>query len=135
MFLGSCLSCRCSTLPQFAVWQTREAWTKSDAVYSGTKGAIISFSKTPAREMARHKITVNVVCPGPTMTPLGSNLALEYAIMPVWPLFLVLRSQCHSREFEAVIRVGRAISCNSSDRANDRTVTLMFQGDELSRAC
>ena len=70
MFLGSCLSCRYSTLPQFAVWQTREAWTKSDAVYSGTKGAIISFSKTLAREMARNKITVNVVCPGPTMTPL-----------------------------------------------------------------
>ena len=104
------------------------------AVYSGTKGAIISFSKTLAREMARNKITVNVVCPDPTMTPLDSNFALEYAIMPVWPLFHVLRSQCHSREFEAVIRVGRAISCNSSDRANDRTVTLMFQGDELSRA-
>ena len=41
-----------------------------EAVYSGTKGAIISFSKTMAREMARNQVTVNVVCPGPTMTPL-----------------------------------------------------------------
>ncbi len=41
-----------------------------EAVYAGTKGAIIAFSKTLAREMARHKITVNVVCPGLTETPL-----------------------------------------------------------------
>lgn len=40
------------------------------AVYSGTKGAIIGFSKTLAREMARHHINVNVVCPGLTDTQL-----------------------------------------------------------------
>ncbi|HSB60908.1 MAG TPA: 3-oxoacyl-ACP reductase family protein [Vicinamibacteria bacterium] len=40
------------------------------AVYSGTKGAIIAFSKTLAREMARYKINVNVVSPGLTATPL-----------------------------------------------------------------
>jgi 2-hydroxycyclohexanecarboxyl-CoA dehydrogenase len=40
------------------------------AVYSGTKGAIIAFSKTLAREMARHRISVNVVCPGLTDTRL-----------------------------------------------------------------
>ena len=40
------------------------------AVYSGTKGAIIAFSKTLARELARHRINVNVVCPGLTDTRL-----------------------------------------------------------------
>jgi 2-hydroxycyclohexanecarboxyl-CoA dehydrogenase len=40
------------------------------AVYSGTKGAVIAFSKTLAREMARHKVNVNVVCPGLTDTQL-----------------------------------------------------------------
>ncbi len=40
------------------------------AVYSGTKGAIIAFSKTLARELARHHINVNVVCPGLTDTQL-----------------------------------------------------------------
>ena len=40
------------------------------AVYSGTKGAVIALSKTLAREMARHKINVNVVCPGLTETRL-----------------------------------------------------------------
>jgi len=38
-----------------------------EAVYSGTKGAIISFSKTVAKEMGRHGIRVNVVCPGTTV--------------------------------------------------------------------
>ena len=41
-----------------------------EAVYSGAKGAIIAFTKTIAREMARKGITANTVCPGPTATPL-----------------------------------------------------------------
>ncbi|MDO8432198.1 MAG: 3-oxoacyl-ACP reductase family protein [Candidatus Binatus sp.] len=41
-----------------------------EAVYSGAKSGLIGFSKTLAREMARHHINVNVVCPGPTGTPL-----------------------------------------------------------------
>ena len=41
-----------------------------EAVYAATKGAIIAFSKSLAREMARYKINVNVVCPGVTETPL-----------------------------------------------------------------
>ncbi|HEY6421145.1 MAG TPA: 3-oxoacyl-ACP reductase family protein [Candidatus Binataceae bacterium] len=41
-----------------------------EAVYSGCKAAIIGFSKTLARELARHHINVNVVCPGPTETAL-----------------------------------------------------------------
>jgi 2-hydroxycyclohexanecarboxyl-CoA dehydrogenase len=41
-----------------------------EAVYSGCKAAIIAFSKTLARELARNKINVNVLCPGPTETAL-----------------------------------------------------------------
>ena len=41
-----------------------------EAVYSGAKGGVISFTKTLAREMARKGVTANVVCPGPTDTPL-----------------------------------------------------------------
>jgi 2-hydroxycyclohexanecarboxyl-CoA dehydrogenase len=41
-----------------------------EAVYAGCKAAIIGFSKTLARELARNKINVNVVCPGPTDTAL-----------------------------------------------------------------
>jgi 2-hydroxycyclohexanecarboxyl-CoA dehydrogenase len=41
-----------------------------ESVYSGTKGGVIAFSKALAREMARHNVNVNCVCPGPTDTPL-----------------------------------------------------------------
>jgi 2-hydroxycyclohexanecarboxyl-CoA dehydrogenase len=41
-----------------------------EAVYAGAKGAVIAFSKALAREVARYKINVNVVCPGLTDTPL-----------------------------------------------------------------
>jgi 2-hydroxycyclohexanecarboxyl-CoA dehydrogenase len=41
-----------------------------EAVYAGAKGGVIAFSKTIAREVARYKINVNVVCPGLTETPL-----------------------------------------------------------------
>ena len=46
-----------------------------EAVYSGAKGGTIAFSKTLAREVARQGITVNVVCPGPTETPLLGEIA------------------------------------------------------------
>ena len=48
-----------------------------EAIYAGAKGAVISFSKSVAREVARYGITVNVVCPGPTDTPLIRSMADE----------------------------------------------------------
>ena len=49
--------------------------SSGEAVYSATKGGIVSFSKTLARELARHSITVNSVCPGPTETALLGQIA------------------------------------------------------------
>ena len=49
--------------------------SSGEAVYSGAKGGVIAFSKTLAREMARHAINVNCVCPGPTNTPMLQELA------------------------------------------------------------
>jgi 2-hydroxycyclohexanecarboxyl-CoA dehydrogenase len=46
-----------------------------EAVYSAAKAGVIGFSKTLARETARHGINVNVVCPGPTNTPLLNEIA------------------------------------------------------------
>ena len=45
-----------------------------EAVYAGTKAAIIAFSRTLAREHARDNIRFNVVCPGPTQTPLVEEM-------------------------------------------------------------
>ncbi len=41
-----------------------------ETIYAGAKGGVIALSKSLAREMARHRINVNCVCPGPTDTPL-----------------------------------------------------------------
>lgn len=48
-----------------------------ESIYAGAKGAVISFSKSVAREVAKHGVTVNVVCPGPTDTPLIREMADE----------------------------------------------------------
>lgn len=46
-----------------------------EVVYSASKGAVISFTRALAREMAAYKINVNCVCPGPTETPLFATLS------------------------------------------------------------
>lgn len=63
--------------------------SSGEAVYSAAKGGVIAFTKTIAREMARHKLNINCVAPGPADTPLfqeigsyndGIASALEKAI-------------------------------------------------------
>ncbi|KAA9022553.1 SDR family oxidoreductase [Niallia endozanthoxylica] len=63
--------------------------SSGEGVYSAAKGGIIAFTKTIAREMARYKINVNCISPGPSDTPLfqeigsyneGIATALEKAI-------------------------------------------------------
>ena len=51
-----------------------------EAIYSGTKGGLIAFTKTLAREFARHQITANTICPGITDTPLIGEIT---AINPI----------------------------------------------------
>jgi 2-hydroxycyclohexanecarboxyl-CoA dehydrogenase len=46
-----------------------------ESVYSGAKGGLIAFTKTIARESARHGVTANTVCPGPTDTPMLASMA------------------------------------------------------------
>ncbi len=51
--------------------------SSGEAVYAGTKGGVIAFTKTLARELAREDVTCNVVCPGPADTPLTRAMREE----------------------------------------------------------
>lgn len=44
--------------------------SSGESIYAGAKGGVIALTKSLAREMAKHQINVNCVCPGPTDTPL-----------------------------------------------------------------
>lgn len=44
--------------------------SSGQAVYSACKAGVIGLSKTLARELSRSGILLNVVCPGPTKTPM-----------------------------------------------------------------
>jgi 2-hydroxycyclohexanecarboxyl-CoA dehydrogenase len=44
--------------------------SSGETAYAAAKGGVIAFTKSLAREVARHQICVNCVCPGPTDTPM-----------------------------------------------------------------
>jgi len=44
-------------------------------VYSAAKAGVDGFTKSLAREVARYRINVNVICPGPTDTPMFNVLS------------------------------------------------------------
>jgi 2-hydroxycyclohexanecarboxyl-CoA dehydrogenase len=44
--------------------------SSGEAVYSASKGGVIAFTKSLARELGRDRINVNCVSPGPTDTPM-----------------------------------------------------------------
>jgi len=65
--------------------------SSGEAVYSAAKAGVIGFGRTLAREVARYGINVNVVCPGPTNTPLlqetvGGNEKLMASLKQAIPL-------------------------------------------------
>ena len=51
--------------------------SSGEGVYSACKGGMVAFSKTLARELARKNINVNVVCPGPSDTPILNDFVGE----------------------------------------------------------
>ncbi|HTD91375.1 MAG TPA: SDR family NAD(P)-dependent oxidoreductase [Burkholderiales bacterium] len=86
------------------------AGSGGEAVYAGSKGAVIAFTKSLARETARYKLNVNCVCPGPTDTPLLASIPEKQreALMRAIPF----------RRFAQPSDVADAILFFASDRAS-----------------
>jgi NAD(P)-dependent dehydrogenase (short-subunit alcohol dehydrogenase family) len=45
----------------------------SNAIYAGSKGAVIGMTRIAALQLARHDINVNAICPGTTVTALSRD--------------------------------------------------------------
>jgi 2-hydroxycyclohexanecarboxyl-CoA dehydrogenase len=73
-----------------------------EAFYSGTKGAVISFTKALARETARYGIKCNCVAPGPTDTPLFT-VAMEEKLREALVKAIPLRRMADPVEIANVI--------------------------------
>ncbi len=86
------------------------AGSGGEAVYAGSKGAVIAFTKSLARETARYKLNINCVCPGPTDTPLLASIPDKQreALMRAIPF----------RRFAQPSEVADAILFFASDRAS-----------------
>src|SRR5206468_7301595 len=66
-----------------------------ETVYAAAKGGLIAFTKSLAREMARYRLNVNCVCPGPTDTPLfqGQPERMREALTRVIPFRRIARPE------------------------------------------
>ena len=51
----------------------------SNAIYAGTKGAVIAMTKLAAHEFGPHGITVNAICPGVTETEIVQGIVARDA--------------------------------------------------------
>lgn len=48
-----------------------------EVAYATSKAALVGFTKSMAREVAEHNITVNAICPGYVLTPMVQNMAKQ----------------------------------------------------------
>ncbi len=46
----------------------------SNAIYAGSKGALVSLTKTAAQQLGKYNINVNSICPAPTYTDIVKKL-------------------------------------------------------------
>jgi 2-hydroxycyclohexanecarboxyl-CoA dehydrogenase len=97
-----------------------------ETVYSAAKGGLIAFTKSLARETARHGINVNCVCPGPTDTPLLAAVPEKHldAFKKAIPM----------RRFARPSEIADAVVFFASDRASYITGQVLSVSGGLTMA-
>ena len=100
--------------------------SSGEAVYAGAKGGVIAFTKSVAREAARHGITANAVCPGPTDTPLfrAQDERLQEALVRAIPMRRAARPE----------EIAHAITFFASDAAGYITGQVLSVSGGLTMA-
>jgi 2-hydroxycyclohexanecarboxyl-CoA dehydrogenase len=100
--------------------------SSGEAVYAGAKGGVIAFTKSVAREVARHGITANAVCPGPTDTPLfrAQGERLQEALVRAIPMRRVAQPE----------EIAQAIAFFASDAAGYITGQVLSVSGGLTMA-
>ena len=97
-----------------------------ETVYAGAKGGVIAFTKSLARELARHGVNVNCVCPGPTDTPLFHKHTekMQEALTRAIPLRRLARPE----------EVANAVAFFASDEASFITGQVLSVSGGLTMA-
>jgi 2-hydroxycyclohexanecarboxyl-CoA dehydrogenase len=94
--------------------------SKGETVYAAAKGGQMALTKSLARELAPYGICINVICPGPTRTPLfeqeeADNPKLMEKLVRAVPL----------RRIGEVEDIARAIAFLGSDASSYMTGQVM----------
>jgi len=97
-----------------------------ETVYSGAKGGLIAFTKSLARETARHGINVNCVCPGPTETPLLAAVPERH--------LEAFRKAIPMRRFAKPSEIADAVAFFASDSASYITGQVLSVSGGLTMA-
>ncbi|MEE8311162.1 MAG: SDR family oxidoreductase [Candidatus Binatia bacterium] len=77
--------------------------SSGEAVYAACKGGIVAFSKSVARELAKNGITLNVVSPGPTDTPLFASFDPTGKIAAALERAIPMRRLAQPADFPGII--------------------------------
>jgi 2-hydroxycyclohexanecarboxyl-CoA dehydrogenase len=77
--------------------------SSGESVYAACKGGIISFSKSVAREMAKSGITLNVVSPGPTDTPLFASFDASGKLAAALTRAIPMRRLAQPDDFPGIV--------------------------------
>ena len=78
--IGSMIARRKGAIVAFSSGLAHQGWPKASA-YAATKGALIAFAKSAAREVAEHRVRVNLIAPGVIDTPQyrAANAGADHA--------------------------------------------------------